>query len=170
MATTIGIGALMASQRAQPGSSVHAKLCAENFEQFQHKAGKLQHTYQSSPIQYDTKKLHTTQESKVPLLEDKAKRFIQQICGKFLFLGRAVDSTLLCPISTIAAQSSKPTEDTMRQTLQLIDYLAMQEDVVLSYHASNMVLAVHSNASYLSKPTAPSQASEHFFLSNNTNK
>jgi hypothetical protein len=32
-----------------------------------------------------------------------------------------VDSTLLCPISAIALQSSKPTEDTMQQTLQLLD-------------------------------------------------
>jgi hypothetical protein len=92
------------------------------------------------------------QELKAPLLDNKAKQFIQQVCGKFLFLGRAVDSTLLCPISTIASQSSKPTEDKMKQTLQLLDYLAMQEDVVLSYHASNMVLVVHSNASYLSEP------------------
>ncbi len=56
----------------------------------------------------------------------------------------------------------------MRQTLQLLDYLAMQEDAVLSYHASYMVLAVHSNASYLSKPKAQSQAGGHFFLSSDT--
>jgi hypothetical protein len=102
------------------------------------------------------KKQYATQELMAPLLDDKAKRFILQVCGKFLFLGRAVDSALLCPIRAIASQSSKPTEDTMQQTLQLLDYLAMQEDAVLSYHASNMVLAVHSNASYLSEPKAQS--------------
>jgi hypothetical protein len=47
-----------------------------------------------------------------------------------------------------------PTTDTMQHTLQLVDYLATQEDAVLSYHASDMVLAVHSNASYLSEPKA----------------
>ncbi len=104
------------------------------------------------------KKQYATQESKAPLLDDKANRFIQQVCGKFLFLSRAVDSTILCPISAIASQSSKPSEDTMRQTLQLLNYLAMQEDSLLSYYASNMVLAVHSNVSYLSKPKAQSQA------------
>jgi hypothetical protein len=35
----------------------------------------------------------------------------------------------------------------MQQTLQLLDYLATQEDAMISYHVSNMVLAVHSNAS-----------------------
>jgi hypothetical protein len=102
------------------------------------------------------------------LLDDKAKRFIQQVCGKFLFLGRAVDSTLLCPISAISSQSSKPTTDTMQQTLQLLDYLATQEDAVLSYHTSDMVLALHSNASYLSEPKSRSRAGGHFFLSSDT--
>ncbi len=77
--------------------------------------------YQSAPIQYGRKKQYATQESKAPLLDNKAKQFIQQVCGKFLFLARTVDNTLLCPISTIALQSSKPTEDTMQQTLQLLD-------------------------------------------------
>ena len=56
----------------------------------------------------------------------------------------------------------------MRYTLQLLDYLATQEDAVLSYHASDMVLAVHSDASYLSEPEARSRAGGHFFLSNDT--
>ncbi len=124
--------------------------------------------YQNTPTQYGAKKQYTTQESEAPLLYDKAKRFIQQVCGKFLFLGRAADSTILCPIGAIALQSSKPTEDTMQQTLQLLDYLATQEDAVLSYHASDMVLAVHSNASYLSEPKARSRVGGHFFLSSNT--
>ncbi len=56
----------------------------------------------------------------------------------------------------------------MQQTLQLLDYLATQEDAVLSYHASNMVLAVHSNASYLREPKAWSHVGRHFFLLSNT--
>ncbi len=55
----------------------------------------------------------------------------------------------------------------MQQTLQLLDYLDTQEEAILSYHASNMMLAVHSNASYLSKPKAQSQVGGHFFLSSN---
>ncbi len=138
-------------------------------KQFQHIAQKCQYApYPCVPIQYVAKKQYTTQESKAPLLDDKAKQFIQQVCGKFLFLGRAVDSTLLCPIRAIASQSSKPTEDMMQQTLQLLDYLATQEDAILFYHTSDMVLAVHSNASYLSKPKAWSRAGGQFFLSSDT--
>ena len=41
----------------------------------------------------------------------------------------------------------------------------MQEPAVLTYHKSDMVLAVHSNASYLNKENARSQAGGHHFLS-----
>jgi len=138
-------------------------------KQIQHIVGKLQHSpYPSVPIQYGAKKQYATQELTAPVLDDKAKRFIQQVCRKFLFLGRAVDSTLLCPISAIASQLSKPTTDMMQQTFQLLEYLATQEDAVISYHASNMVLAVHSDASHLSEPKARSRAGGHFFLSSDT--
>jgi len=41
---------------------------------------------------------------------------------------------------------------------------------MLSYHASDMVLvlAVHSDTTYLSKPKAHSRAGGHFFLSSDT--
>jgi hypothetical protein len=90
------------------------------------------------------------------------------VCGKFLFLGQAVESTLLCPISAIASQSANPTEKTLELTHHLLDYLGTQEEAVLTYNASDMVLAAHSNASYLSKPNARSRAGGHFFLSSNS--
>jgi hypothetical protein len=50
-----------------------------------------------------------------------------------------------------------------------LNYAATHQDAVLMYHASNMVLVVHSGgASYLNKPKACSQASGHFFMSSNT--
>jgi hypothetical protein len=58
-------------------------------------------------------------------------------------------------------------EETLQQTKQLLDYIATQEEAVLTYNASEMILAVHSDASYLSEPKAHSQAGGHFILSNN---
>ena len=71
------------------------------------------------------------QQSQAPALDMKGKKYIQQVCGKFLFLGRAVNSTLLCTISAIASQSATPTEDTLKQMQQLLDYVATQVKVVL---------------------------------------
>lgn len=82
-----------------------------------------------------------------------------------MFYGRAVDSTLLCPLSAIAAQSANPTTETLARTKQLLDYTATQDEAVLTHNASDTVLAAHSDASYLSKPKARSRAGGHFFLS-----
>ena len=138
-------------------------------KQFQHESTKKkQHApFPCARINYGAKKQYATQHSTAPLLDKKGKKYIQQVCGKFLFLGRAVDPTLLCPISAIASQSAAPTEDTMKHTKQLLDYLATQEEAVLTYNASEMKLAAHSDASYLSEPKARSRAGGHFFLSNN---
>ena len=46
-----------------------------------------------------------------------------------------------------------------------MDYLATQEPAVLTYRKSDMVLAVHSDASYLNEEEARSRAGGHHFLS-----
>ena len=56
----------------------------------------------------------------------------------------------------------------MEHTKQLLNYLATQEEAVLTYSASKMILAVHSDDGYLNEPKAKSRAGGHFFLSNNT--
>ena len=96
--------------------------------QFQHsKPAKLQHSpFQNATIDYGSNKQYATKSSTAPLLDKKGKRFIQQVCGKFLFLGRAVNYNLLWPISDIASQSATPIEDTMKQTTQLLNYLSTQ--------------------------------------------
>ena len=47
--------------------------------------------------------------------------------------------------------------------------MATQEEEKLTFNARNMILAVHSDASYLSEPKAQSRAGGHFFLSNDPN-
>ena len=124
--------------------------------------------FPSTPIQYGSKTQYAKERSTAPLLDAKGKKFIQQVCGKFLFLGCVVDASLLCPISAIPSQSATPTEDTMEHTKQCLDYIATQEEAVLTYNASGMKFAAHSDASYLSEPKARSRAGGHCFLSRNS--
>ena len=70
----------------------------------------------------------------------------------FLFLARAADGRLLPALSSLASQQANPTEKTMGLCKQFLDFMSTQEDTVLTYQASNMVLAIHSDALYLSKP------------------
>eukprot|EP00956_Cyclotella_meneghiniana_P039603 scaffold175244_cov70-Cyclotella_meneghiniana.AAC.1 len=72
---------------------------------------------------------------------------------------------MLTPISALAAQQSKPTENTMQRTQHFLDYAATQEPAVTTYRASDMVLAIHSDAGYLNEEDARSRAGGHHFLS-----
>jgi hypothetical protein len=58
----------------------------------------------------------------------------------------------------------------MAKVTQFLDYTITHPDAILTYHASDMVLAGHSDASYLSESNARSRTSGHFFMSNNTAK
>jgi hypothetical protein len=101
-------------------------------------------------------------------LSPAEKKFIQEVIGVFLYYGCAVDSTMLTALSAIASAQAEPTEETMVCCKQFLDYTATHQEAVLTYKRSDMVLVVHSDASYLSKPKARSRAGGHFFLSLDT--
>ncbi len=101
-----------------------------------------------------------------PPLDKAGKKFIQEVCGVFLFLARGVDGGLLPALSSLASQQARPTERTMERCKQFLDYMASQDDAILTFKASNMALAIHSDASYLSEAKARSRAGGHMFMSN----
>ena len=46
--------------------------------------------------------------------------------------------------------------------------MATNDEAIVTHKASDMILAVHSDMSYLSEPKARSRASGHFFMSTKT--
>ena len=80
-----------------------------------------------------------------PVGKDEQKR-VQQVTGKFNWYARGIDGTLLMPISALSAQQAKLTKSTIYRVQQFLDYAATQEQVVTTYRASDMVLAIHSDA------------------------
>ena len=56
----------------------------------------------------------------------------------------------------------------MQKVKHFLDYEASQEEVILTYKESVMILAIHSNASYLSEPKARSRSGGHLFMSSNS--
>ena len=117
---------------------------------------------------YGAKVQYAPDEDETRPLEKEEKTFVQQVVGVFLYYGRAVDSTMLVALSAIASDQAAPTEATLNKTKQFLDYAATHPDAVLTYNKSDMVLAVHSDASYLSEPRARSRAGGHFFMSSDT--
>jgi hypothetical protein len=76
---------------------------------------------------------------------------------------------MLTALSALAAEQANPTESTMKKCKQFLDYAASQDEAVVTYKASDMKLAIHSDASYLSEPKARSRAGGHFFLTKKHN-
>ena len=97
-------------------------------------------------------------------MDKEEKRFIQQVTGKFLFYGRAVDPTLLTSLNEIASQQSSPTTETMNRVKQFLDYVASQEDAVITYRKSEMQLAGHSDAGYLNAKKCKKQGRRTFLF------
>jgi hypothetical protein len=70
------------------------------------------------------------------------------------------------PRNDIATEQTKVTRKTQATTNQLLDYLATHQDATIKYHASDMILHIHSDASYLSVSNAQSRLGGLFFLGN----
>ncbi len=88
------------------------------------------------------------------------------MAGTLLYYTRAVDMSILMALSSIATEQARPMEEMMRKVKQLLDYCATQEVAIITYNASKIILAIHSDARYCNKKKARSQAGGHFFLSN----
>jgi hypothetical protein len=83
-----------------------------------------------------------------------------------LYYARSVDPTVLMPLNDITTEQTKATEKTQAATNQILDYLATHPDAIIRYHASDMVLHIHSDASYLSVSNTRSRLEGLFFLGN----
>ena len=124
--------------------------------------------YSYTPPNYGAKAQYAKADPNEPVLGKDEIKFIQRVVGKFNFIGRAIDGTLLTALSAIASEQAAPTATTMGKVKQILDYVASHEDPVLTYNASDMVLAGHSDGSYLSERNARSRAGGHWFLSNDS--
>jgi hypothetical protein len=67
-----------------------------------------------------------------PPLDKAGKKFIQEVTGVFLYLARAVDSTMLTALSAIVCEQAAPTKKMMQKCIQFLDYAASQEDAIIT--------------------------------------
>jgi hypothetical protein len=131
---------------------------------FQHDAPKHpQHTPSKyvTPV-YGSKTQYATKDE-TPHLTAKQCLTIQKVTGSVLYYARAVDPTVLMPLNDIATDQTKATEKTQAATNQLLYYLATHPDATIRYHDSEMILHIHSDASYLSVSNACSRLGGLFF-------
>jgi hypothetical protein len=89
--------------------------------------------------------------------------------GTLLYNARAVDPTLLVPLSALASQLSTTTATTIQAVSHILDYCITHLESTIRYFASDMQLKIHSDASYLSHPKAKSRIGGYLYLGNKKN-
>jgi hypothetical protein len=146
--------------------------CVSNvLSNFQHDFPKHpQHTPSRyvSPVYGANTQYATTDET--PPLTAQQCLTIQKVTGSVLHYARSVDPTVLMPLNDVATEQTKATEKMQAATNQMLDYLATRPDATIRYHASDMILNIHSDASYLSVYNPGSHLGDLFFLGNESPK
>jgi hypothetical protein len=115
---------------------------------------------------YGAKTQYVTKDE-TPLLSSKQCTNIQKITGSVIYYTRAVDRTVLMTLNDIATEQTNDTEKTQAAADQLLDYLATHPDATIRYHASDMILHIHSDASYLSVSHSRSRFGGLFYCGDN---
>ena len=120
--------------------------------------------YQPPSRKYGTESQETMPQDITPKVNTERIKRIQQVVGGVLYYARAVDCTVLAALSSIASEQSEATEGTEKKVKQLLDYLTTRPSATVRYHASEMVLNIHSDASYLSETRARSRVAGYYFM------
>ena len=82
--------------------------------------------------------------------------------GTLLYYERAIDSTKLIALGTLAAATN--TQDKAQDTTQLLNYCVTHSYATIHFHRIDMCIKIHSDASYLSETKSRSCAGGYFYL------
>jgi predicted protein tyrosine phosphatase len=126
----------------------HASIRFKHIEQVSTRLPQAPTTYPSryvTPV-YGAKTQYATRDETPPLTAQKYIT-IQKVTGSVLYYAREVDPTVLMPLNDIATEQTKTKEKTQAAINQMLDYLATHPDATIRYHASDMVLHIHIDAS-----------------------
>ena len=87
--------------------------------------------------------------------------------GTLLYYAQAVDAKMLVALGRIAAQQASATQATSTYVTHLLDYSHTHPNDKVRYHVSDMILHIHSDASYNSEAKTRSRSGGKFYLGNN---
>jgi hypothetical protein len=136
---------------------------------FQHTPPRIPHhqPYPHVKPTYGAKAQYMEDINTSPPLNKKGKKYIQEVIGTFLYYARCADSTMLLALGFLATQQANPMQNTKKLVHKFLDYATTHPNAIITYQASDMVLAGPIDASYLLETNTRSRAGRHFFISNN---
>jgi hypothetical protein len=123
------------------------------------------HTW--NPPVYGAKTQYIEAQEAISLLPQKDFKRIQKLAGTLLYYARAVDPTLILPVNVLASEQTQATTATTDKVIKLLIYCSTHPEAKLQYNASDIILNIHSDASYLSEREAKSRAGGLFYIGSN---
>ena len=117
-------------------------------------------------VQYGAK-IQTEHKDNSPSLYTARVKHIQNVVGTFSWYARASEPTMAHTLSSIASHQSKGTEKLEEEVSHFLDYCATHPNSVVRFMNSDIILAIHSDTSYLYEPESKSRAAGHFYMSKN---
>ena len=125
--------------------------------------------YTYTPIQYGAKIQHVVEPyTSAPLTKNQIKN-VQDIVGTLLYYGRAFDPTIVIALSAIESSQAKGTEAVLSACHHLLDYLSTHPNSAIRYHASDRIIALNTDACYLSEKGGKSEPLHKCSSPRNTN-
>ena len=117
---------------------------------------------------YGARVQHVEDDLSRKLAADEIKR-IQKVVGKFLFLARAIDNTMLHALNEIACNATAGTEKTLEAAVCLLNCIACDPKPKIRFCASDTILQVDSDAAFEVRQMARSRAGGHHCLGSKNN-
>ena len=107
------------------------------------------------------------EEDTIPKLNNEGIKRVKGIVGVILYCVCAAHNRLLVGLSAIDSQQDPATEQTIAAIDQILDHVAKYSNYGITYRASDMILAAHSDAGFNNESKVRSRAIPHIYLSEN---
>ena len=93
---------------------------------------------------------------KADLVDANTTLYVQQVCGTFLYYSITVHQTMLVALKPISTAQANTTTTTVEDIVWILNYAVTHPEATINYQASNMILHVARDASYLCEEIARS--------------
>ena len=100
-----------------------------------------------------------------PELSPAGIKHIQDVIGTFAWYSRASEPTMTVTLSYMESQQTTETERKLiKEVKHFLDYCATHPNAGIMYVGIDMILALHSDASYLLEPNSKRREAGYFYL------
>ena len=137
--------------RTEPLVQVYLILCRKHYANFNiQRQPKTRHAPTTrTPLNYGVKGQQATPNDDSPILPKEGINIIQEVVGPFAWYSRSIDPTMASTFSSITGRQSTATEQIREEVHQLLDNCTTHPNTAVRYTVSDMIVALHSDASQL---------------------